>query len=181
MKMPQRTSPLQLACWAGIGSLIAASEFVLGFVNLHHLTTKVPGMGAVPWSRPLLLIACLFPLICGYAISLSAERRLRKGMNEKAWTEQELEPLRLRLSLPVVKWLIGILIAAFGVLILLSACGLFRASMIWALIFPFQIMANVYRLVMPAGRSDSMLLGNNFAPIQSEHWGGRRQAASSSQ
>ncbi|HEY6767607.1 MAG TPA: hypothetical protein VI386_22860 [Candidatus Sulfotelmatobacter sp.] len=135
-------------------------------------------MGVVLWSRPLLIVACFLPLICGYAISLSAERRLRKGMNEKAWTEQELEPLRLRLSHPVGKWLIGIVIviviAAFGILILLSACGLFHASMIWASILPFQIMANVYRLVMPAGRSDSMLLGNNFAPIQSEHWGGRR-------
>jgi hypothetical protein len=174
MKMPQRTSPMQLACWAGIGSVIAASEFVLGFVNIPHLPTKVPGMGVVLWSRPLLIVACFLPLICGYAISLSAERRLRKGMNEKAWTEQELEPLRLRLSHPVGKWLIGILIAAFGILILLSACGLFHASMIWASILPFQIMANVYRLVMPAGRSDSMLLGNNFAPIQSEHWGRRR-------
>jgi hypothetical protein len=129
--------------------------------------------GGVLWSRPLLIVACLFPLICGYAISLSAERRLRKGMNEKAWTEQELEPLRLRLSHPVGKWLLGILIAAFGILILLSARGLYPASMIWALILPFQIMARVYQTVMSAGRSDSMLLGNNFAPIQSEHWGER--------
>jgi hypothetical protein len=174
MKMPQRTSPLQLACWAGIGSLIAASEFVVGFVNIPHLPTKVPGMGVVLWSRPLLIVACFLPLICGYAISLSAERRLRKGMNEKAWTEQELGPLRLRLSHPVGKWLIGILIATFGILILLSARGLYPASMIWALILPFQIVARVYQTVMPAGRSDSMLLGNNFAPIQSEHWGRRR-------
>jgi hypothetical protein len=174
MKMPQRTSPLQLACWAGIGSLIAASEFVVGFVNIPHLPTKVPGMGVVLWSRPLLIVACFLPLICGYAISLSAERRLRKGMNEKAWTEQELGPLRLRLSHPVGKWLIGILIATFGILILLSARGLYPASMIWALILPFQIVARVYQTVMPARRSDSMLLGNNFAPIQSEHWGRRR-------
>jgi hypothetical protein len=174
MKMPQRTSPMQLACWAGIGSLIAASEFVVGFVNIPHLPTKVPGMGVVLWSRPLLIVACFLPLICGYAISLSAERRLRKGMNEKAWTEQELGPLRLRLSHPVGKWLIGILIATFGILILLSARGLYPASMIWALILPFQIVARVYQTVMPAGRSDSMLLGNNFAPIQSEHWGRRR-------
>jgi hypothetical protein len=176
MKMPQRTSPMRLVCWAGIGSVIAASEFVVGFVNIPHLRTKVPGMGAVLWPRPLLFIACLFPLICGYAISLSAERRLRKGMNEKAWTEQELEPLRLRLSLPVVKWLIGIgiVIAAFGILILLSARGFSGVGLIWVLLFPLQNMARVYQTVMPAGRSDSMLLGNNFAPIQSEHWGGRR-------
>jgi len=135
-------------------------------------------MGAVPWSRPLLIMACFFPLFCGYTISLSAERRLRKGMKEKAWTEQELEPLRLRLSLPVVKWLIGIVIviviAAFGILILLSARGFSGVGLIWGLLFPLQIMARVYQLVMPAGRSDSMLLGNNLAPIQSEHWGGRR-------
>jgi hypothetical protein len=176
MKTPQRTSPMRLACWAGIGSAIAASEFVVGFVNIPHLTTKVPAMGAVLWPRPLLMMACLFPLICGYAISMSAERRLRKGMNEKAWTEQEPEPLRLRLSLPVVKWLIGIVIviAAFGILILLSARGFSGVGLIWALIFPLQIMARVYQTVMPAGRSDSMLPGNNFAPIQSEHWGGRR-------
>jgi hypothetical protein len=174
MKMPERASPMRLTCWAGIGSLIAASEFVVGFLNLPHLKAKVPGMGAVLWSRPLLIVACLLPLICGYAISLSAERRLRKGMKEKAWTEQELGPLRRQLGLPVVKGLMGILIAAFGILILLSAGGFYRASMIWSLILPFQMMARVYQLVMPAGRSDSMQLGNNFAPIQSEHWGERR-------
>ena len=106
------------------------------------------------------------------------ERRktIAQGHERKAWTEQELEPLRLRLSHPVGKWLIGIVvvIAAFGILILLSARGFSSVGLIWVLLFPLQIMARVYQTVMPVGRSDSMQLGNNFAPIQSEHWGGRR-------
>jgi hypothetical protein len=180
MKAPGRLSPMRLACWAGISSLISVCPFLLIPTRIFRLPPgaapcEVGGVSMGRWWPFLLLLA---PLLIGCVISLRAEKRLRKGIKENVWTEMELTPLRQRLRSPVWGVLAGAPIMVFCVLILPKAHGLHYSGLLLTLIMPLQTIGRIYQIVKPAVSSTGLLEKRSLAPIYSEHWGQPRQDGS---
>jgi hypothetical protein len=81
MKVPERLSPMRLACWAVIGSLISVCPFLLLPMRILRLPSHATPfeVGAVSLGRwwPLLLL--LAPMLIGFAISFLAENGCGKA------------------------------------------------------------------------------------------------------
>jgi hypothetical protein len=155
MKMPGSTSPMRLAGWAGVGSLIAGSAILI-----------------VTISRSAWAFA---PLFLGLAIFYPAQRQLKLGVDKDLWTDAELEPLRRRVAHPA--WML-VFLGAFAALIICDiVTNLSRGTyFIWALLFPLQMMLSLkttLKLRPPEGDGGLLKLQNS-GPIRSEHWGNSR-------
>jgi hypothetical protein len=178
MKASEQPSPMRLACWAGIGSLISVCPMVLLPMRIFRLPLsaapcEVGSAVSLGHWWPLLLL--LAPMLIGFGISFRAEKRLRKGVKENAWSEMELMPLCQRLRSPVWGVLAGAQILGFCVLILPKAHGLHYSSVIWTLILPLQTLGRIYQIVKPVVSHTGLLEKRSLAPISSEHWGEPRQ------
>jgi O-antigen ligase len=155
MKMPGSTSPMRLACLAGVGSLMAGSAFLIITISRSA------------WS--------FVPLFVGLTIFYLAQRQLKLGVDKDLWTDAELELLRRRAAHPAWMALFLLGVAAF------IACNIVtdfhRGSyLVWAMLFPLQTMLylkTILKLSPPEG--DGGLLKLQTAnPIRSEHWGESR-------
>ena len=155
MKMPQRTSPMRLACWAGAGSLITGSTILIAAIYRSA------------WA--------FVPFFVGGAIFLLAHRQLKLGIKNELWTDTEWEPLRRRSAHPA--WWILFFLAFAALIVCDIVTDLHRGTfLLWAVLLPLQMMMSVQVIVKPShSLGDGGLLNlQNSSPIQSEHWGNSR-------
>jgi hypothetical protein len=161
MKMPGSTSPMRLACLAGVGSLIAGSALMIVTISRSA------------WA--------IVPFFVGVAIFYLAQRQLKLGVDKDLWTDAELEPLRRRAAHPV--WMVLFLLAFAAFIVCDIVTDFHRGSyFVWALLFPLQMMLSLKTtLKLPPPEGDGGLLKlQNSSPIRSEHWDESRQDLSSS-
>jgi hypothetical protein len=156
MKKPVPISPMRLACWALIGSLLVVTGFA------QELIYVLLGDGR-PWSGKWMWLG---PFLLGTGIIVMAERQLR----DKIWTDEELGPLRRLLDHPA--WNVLVLIPFFVLLIMISIRRLDHHIVPWVfLLMPSQTVMRLQQIVKPKVSSDRLLGWQSFAPIHSEHWG----------
>ncbi len=156
MKKPGQTSPMRLACWDLIGSLLIVTAFAqtLIYVLLGD---------ARPWSGKWIWWG---PFVLGLGIIFMVERQLRGAI----WTDEELEPLRRLLNHPA--WNVLVLIPFFVLLIMLGIRRLDHHIVPWVfLLLPSQTVMRLQQIVKPKVSSERLLAWQSFAPIHSEHWG----------
>ena len=155
MKMPGSASPMGLACWAGVDSLLSGSTVLIAAIYRSAWT--------------------FVPFFVGGAIFLLAQRRLISSINNDVWTDTELEPLRRRSAHPA--WIVLFVLAFAALIICDIVTNLHRGAFtLWALLLPLQMMQYLQAMVKPSHfDGDGGLLNlRNSSPIQSEHWGGSR-------
>jgi hypothetical protein len=179
MKMLGSSSPLRLACWAGIGTAVMVIPFLL-LVLLNPLLRINHCVELLSSKNLLRLTVVLIPLLSGVAVSLMAERRLRRGIDNEEWQERELEPLREVLAYPV--WTVMgviplVVLIGYGVTANVShGMPLFSSLML-----PVQMISRLRVMVKPKRVAGGGLQDwRSFKPIQSEHWGEPRQDSISS-
>jgi hypothetical protein len=154
---------MRLASVAGFGSLLAASAILT-----ERLPVLRPTGPTILSGRAWDLLPFLIPFVAGVAITLWAERRLRKGIKESVWADAELAPIRLRLESPMWIWLvIGMSVPC----IVWYARGLQHPVTIVVLLFPLQTPMRLHQILKSRQDSPGSLLSEEFAPIRSEYWG----------
>jgi hypothetical protein len=105
----------------------------------------------------------------GAAISYSAERGFRRGMDAARWGDMELEPVR--------SWLEGRAPAVVFVLILVCLGGVFWAlrwnamGLLPALIFPFGSVGRLRTMVKKPQVGMGTVDRKELKPLRSECWG----------
>jgi hypothetical protein len=179
MKMPGSTSPMRLASRALIGGAVTVISFLLLILPIPLL--RVDHCVELFSSKNLLrLTVVLIPLLSGLAVSLMAERQLRRGIDNEEWQERELGPLRKVLAHPVwtvISVIPLVALLGYGVTSNLSH-GL---SLFWSLMIPAQTISRLRVMVKPKRVAGGALQDwRSFKPIQSEHWGEPRQDSISS-
>jgi hypothetical protein len=155
MKAPESSSPMRLACLAGVGSLVAGSAILIVTINRSA------------WA--------FVPLFVGMAIFYLAHRQLKLGVDKDLWTDAELEPLRRRTAHPA--WMVLFLLAFAAFIVCHIVTDFHRGSyLVWALLLPLQMMLSLKTtLKLPHSEGDGGLLKlQNSSPIRSEHWGESR-------
>ena len=171
---------MRLACWAAAGSSGMAISFLLLILPITLLRID-HCIGLFSSKNLLRLTIVLTPLVSGLAVSLMAERRLRRGIDNEEWQERELVPLRKVLDHPA--WTV------IGVIPLVALIGygmtskVFHGSaLFWGLMAPVQTISRLRMMVKPKGVAGVGVLQDwrSFKPIQSEHWGKSRQDSFSS-
>ena len=155
MKAPELSSPMRLACWAGVSSLITGSALPIAAISRS--------------------VWAIVPFFVGMAIFYLAKRQLERGVYKGLWTDAELEPLRRRAADPAWMVLFLLVFAAFIVCDIITDFP--RGSyLVWALLFPLQMMLYLKTILkLPSPEGDGGLLNlRNSNPIRSEHWGESR-------
>jgi hypothetical protein len=164
MKFGEKLSAKQMAAVSGLGGLIAASGFLLP--SARHMS---PPKAYYPiWLWTVLMFGFL---LVGFGISLLAESKLKEGIGNERWSQDEVVSLRAVLESP---WWGGLAIACLA-----ASCVIFAA---------FYAHRNVGYALMLAGQSISRLgialrrprdvqpggtVWQSLSPIRSEHWGER--------
>jgi hypothetical protein len=156
MKKPGQMSPMRLACWDLIGSLLVVTAFAQTLIHVLLGSAR-------PWSGKWIWLG---PFVLGVGIVLMAERQLR----DRIWTDEELGPLRRFLNHSA--WNVLVLIPFFVLLIMLSIRRLDHHMVAWVfLILPSQTVLRLKQIVKPKVTSERLLAWESFAPVRSEHWG----------
>ena len=169
MRASGNSSPMRLAVWAGLGSLMVAGTFPLGFFVLpRHDALSNLAQPAPLWTKPWLMLLFVAPFVIGMAVLLWAETRLRRGVKGSVWTEAELSALRKRLEFPVWQWL-GI--PFFAIYIALIVRGVHSAALFFLMLWPFQVVMQLHQIVRPKAESAGFIRLVTSSPIRSEHWG----------
>ena len=127
-----------------------------------------PGTLQENWLR----LAVLFPpVVSGIFLSLKSEKRLRRGVTEDLWSEEELQPLRKRLKHPAWTALAFMALTGWPVAALVFP-QYHRESLFWGLLIFAQRIQRLEAIVRSQVRPSERLRGWNVsAPIRSEHWG----------
>jgi hypothetical protein len=173
------SSPMRLACRAAIGSAVTVIPFPLLVLQskLLHIDYCV---GLFSSKNLLRLAVVLVPFISGLTVSLMAERRLRRGIDNEECHERDLEPLREVLDHPgwtVISVVALVALIGYGV----TSNPSHGLPLFWTLMIPAQMISRLRVMVKP-----KMIPGGglqdwrNFKPVQSEHWGEARQDSISS-
>lgn len=161
MKAQGLFSPMWLAGWSGIGSLLVSGTFLLGFLF-------APG-------SQLGRILFLTPACAGCAITTLAQARLRKGVSGNIWADDAIEPLRKLLEYPVWTYLS---VTAFCVSIALIVWGFNHPILFISVVFPLQTFMSLSTAMRPKIDYDAQGMRIDWAksaPIRSEHWGQTRR------
>lgn len=171
MNSAERSSPMRLAGWAGVGSVLMVSPVILEFMRLPQILAHDGSPGAVLSGWSLRLIVFGVPYLVGLGVALVAGQKLRSGMKKGIWTDAELEPLRRRLRNPV--WgLVAVVPAVLGLVgLIVSSHGVNHAGYFCFLIMPLQIFSQITQAVRPIEGSQERIDWNGSATIRSEHWG----------
>jgi len=175
MKAPESSLPMRLAWWAGVGSLVSVSTFLILLLPIPRLSVAGHGARVFLWENLLRIIASLVPLCCGLIMMWRAERRLRRGIKNDSWTDEELEPLRRLMAHPAV--IIGSFIPPIFWLGYVISSDRFRgAALVCIFIIPVQLVWRLKTTVMPQGAEGGVMFqdGGDFKRIQSKHWGESR-------
>jgi hypothetical protein len=179
MKMLGSSSPMRLASRALIGGAVMVIPFLL--LMLLNPLLRIDHCVDLFSSKNLLrLSVVLIPLLSGLAVSLMAERRLRRGIDNEEWEERDLEPLRKVLAYPVwtvISVIPLVVLIGYGVTSNVSR-GL---PLFWSLMIPTQTISRLRVMVKPKRVAGGGLQDwRSFKPIRSEHWGEPRQDSISS-
>ncbi len=178
MRMPGRSSPMLLAYWAVVGGLISTITFAPAVINLLHFHRGNGAAWTIPLSQPVLFALFSSPLLGGFALSLWAERRLRKGIEAHIWTDTQLESLRRGFDHAVWKWVAVSALATCFICLMLYSGTPYRMSLFWVVFLPLQRITHLHRTLRPATSSSQLLDLRSIAPIRSEHWGNAPRDAS---
>ena len=171
MKGALRPSPMMYASCTWVGSLLVLGVFTQVLVDVLRMVGG-HGTGGPFRSDRLGLVGFLVAFLCGAGISLMAERRLRNGVRDQVWTEEELEPLRRRFDHPawtVLAWVPSVM------LFVVFFNRQHLASLCLMLILPLQTGHRLRQILEREVGSGSPAEWRSFKPIQSEHWGEPRR------
>ncbi len=164
MKLGEPLSAKQMALVSGLGGMLAAFGFLLP--SARHMTTH-------PRYYPVWLWILLFSglLAVGLGISVKADSKIKKGIRNGRWEEEEVVSLRAVLESPLWVTLGMACIIGCGVTLVAFPA---HQNVGWALMVTgqsFSRLAMSVRLPQTEGTASARF--RNFAPIRSEHWGER--------
>jgi hypothetical protein len=192
--MLARNSPLQIAKLTVLGSVLVASDFlVVAFVYLmpgfrHYLSTRIAD-GFGPYAFIVVFGGVVYiPWWMGILLMVRARRRISRGLAADKWTGNELESARQWVESPdlrrIEKWYdvialaLGISWLLFGFISVIFNQD-FRAplAVVIFLMLPDRMLSTLRTdFARPSVPSDGW--AGTIKGIYSEHWGGRKPAAS---
>jgi hypothetical protein len=155
-------SATQTALLAGLGSVVVSASFlVLGVYHPPHPHTFL---------RTAVLSSSIATFALGFYLSLKFESRLKDGVANQDWDEQQID--RLRNLFESLWW------KALSISLLLLAVfflWIFRhhAALGWVFLFP-SMSASRLTVAMKRPRSRKPPIDwHSFGPLSSDHWGER--------
>jgi hypothetical protein len=170
----RKSKPKRLVTWAIAGALLAASALLLSLLPIPHFSTNGHGAWAILWANRLRLIAFLAPLALGLSVSLSAERKFKRGFQNDIWNDAELEPVKELVANPIWNWASLILIVPCFLSVILSKnlAHTGAGGFICMALLPTQTAQRIRQLITPRRKPAGGLIDwHNFKPIRSDHWG----------
>jgi len=172
MKGPQPSSPLQLTLWAGAGALLV--EIAICYASASH-ALRYPiqgaGLGPVLWANRLNFAVCFLPFIAGAIVWAQSLKRLRNGIKNDLWSEDDLASLRR--CFDHAAWTV---LSVVCVLVMLSQVVLSKHVILgptyWVSFWTLQTFSQL-RIALKRKTTGSVGLKNwqEWTPIRSEHWG----------
>lgn len=170
MQRPKAT-PARLIGLSILGTIIAASAFLVIPVALHHRSGNNGGFFGSSFFAGFIPFVVVF---CGGEyLSIWSPQELRNGIQLDRWSQEQLNPVRLfsesriaRIA-PIALLVIGI------VLFLIETCSLHHSSSVgfWVCFILSNGLIALNRSVAPPRDSQPALWLESSAPLQSEHWG----------
>jgi hypothetical protein len=175
MKAQKPSSPVQLAVWAGAGSLLTVVGMVCASYS-HALRYRLLGGGilSVFWADSLGIVISLIPFVIGFVVVIQAQKKLRAGIKSGLWSDEQLQPLRNCMGHPA--WTVLIVLCIVG---MLSQAVLSHQAMIgagyWVSFMLMQGILQLRAIVKPQVAHTESFEGlkdpQNWKSISSEHWG----------
>jgi hypothetical protein len=156
-----KATPVQLVGLSILGSLIAASAFLVISAGSHY---RHDGNGGFLLAN---LIAMLAFLCGGWYLSIWAQLELSNGIQLDRWTEEQLHPVRIFSESWIAKGT-PIALAVIGIALFLHHSG---SIGFWVcFVLSNGLMALRHSLAAPNDSQSTSWLESS-APLQSEHWG----------
>jgi hypothetical protein len=169
-----RLTPIQLGRRVVVGmSIYVLGVFTTLLIPLKYLRTA-DRLYPIHW---MILFVSFALMAWGVVVGLLAQKRLKSGIDNEVWNEDELKALRLWINRPRVTTIVLIIWIACGAACL--AGWLFRgsghSSVLFILFFnslyvPAMTFANVKMLLSPPLKRYGVDW-SGMKPIHSEHWG----------
>jgi len=169
--MRPKATPARLIGLSILGTIIAASAFLVVPTALHHRSGNNGGFfgsSFVAGFIPFMAVLC-----GGEYLSIWSSQELSNGIQLDRWTEAQLHPVRLfsesriaRIA-PIALLVIGI------VLFLIETCSLHHSSSggFWVCFILSHGLIALNRSLAPPRDSQPALWLESSTPLQSEHWG----------
>ena len=174
--------PVQLVVIAVSGAFVAASTWLIPLLPLPHVHGSCLGLWQSIWANRLLFLAMVVPFVGGIAPMLWAERRLKRGLLDDAWLEDELTGARSMLDRPGWGRASVVLFLACLFVVVTKDGGHSAFFYFYLLMMPTQVVYRMRQMIaLPTVAGIGMQDWQNFKPIRSEHWGdapGREQLPS---
>ena len=177
MDAPNQSSPMKLAlrCTTGL-SIMVGSMFTVMLLPAKVLRPS----GTAPCSDSTCVCTALFSsmlltwlalLIGGAVIATRAEGRLKRGVRDEIWQEDQLAPMRAWVDRPLAKAVAFLPILGWGgCLIADHRSALF--GMLLLFLQPTLTLSRWSALLTPVQRG-LVQDWHTWKPFQSEHWGER--------
>jgi hypothetical protein len=171
----RKPNPKLLVICAIAGALFATSTFLLAFLPIPQFNSGGSGFWEILWMNRLRIVVLFAPFVLGIIVSFWAERRLKRGLQNKNWTEAELEPVRALVVKPIWLKIVIVLIAAIALQVIYSArtshaCGL---TLLYLFLVPLQTVTRIRQLVIPPKANPTGIFTDSLSSktIHSDHWG----------
>src|SRR5271170_1801134 len=117
----RKPNPKLLVICALVAAFFATSTWLIFFLPIPPFDANGSGFWNVLWLNRLRITTGFAPFVLGIAISLWAERRLKRGLHNEIWTEAQLEPVRALVAKPIWSWISILIIVAIALQVINSA------------------------------------------------------------
>ncbi len=170
--MLRRLSPVHLARLAIGGAMLAALPWMLQWMPMPPMLGSWHSLPGFLWALRLRVLLFGVPFGAGGALALWAQRQLRLGFLDDAWSGEQPEPVRRLVQSHFWKWFA---LGLFGLCLTIAALSLHHAGslLLYVVLFPSQMAQTIDRALFPrASRSVSLRTAlSDVQPLRSEHWG----------
>jgi hypothetical protein len=166
-----KATPVRLVGLSILGSLIAASAFLVVPVAIHF---RDHGNGRFSSGIVIANVICMLVVLCGGGyLSLWSQQELSNGISLDRWSEEQLRPVRAFSESRIAKVAPVVLLILGVVLYLTEAACLHRSVSIgfWVCFVLCNGLIGLRSSLAAPEDSPSVLWLETSEPLRSEHWG----------
>lgn len=158
MLIDKHATPLRLAGWTALGSVVS----VIGFASVRAFRESLPA-----------LLACAALALGGLVLVYYPTYQLRRGVENDRWSEEELGPLRRATEHPA--WFAATFLLVIAMLASLVVVNSHRPFFwgVFVLLQPLSQLSSAVRRPPKAAGHAARLDWSKVPPLQSDHWGER--------